>query len=169
MAKTSSKTTTDHEEIRRWAEDREGKPATVAGTESGDEPGILRIDFPHYENQGKLEDISWDDWFKKFDESNLAFLYEDESARGETSYFNKLISRENAEQSSGKKKPAGSANGRSASSREGSTTARSASRRPADNKRSQSSGRGAAGTRSSSNTENQTSARSSSSRAKKAS
>ena len=99
MARSSSKTTTDHEEIRRWAEERGGKPSTVAGT-GGDEPGILRIDFPPYGNEGKLEDICWDDWFQKFEENNLALLYEDKPARGGTSYFNKLISADTAESSS---------------------------------------------------------------------
>ena len=32
-----SNTTTDHETIRRWAEERGGEPATVRGTEDGDE------------------------------------------------------------------------------------------------------------------------------------
>jgi hypothetical protein len=42
-----SKTTTDHEAIRRWVEERDGRPAAVraTGNDNGD-PGILRIDFP---------------------------------------------------------------------------------------------------------------------------
>ena len=53
MAKTktshSSKVTTDHDEVRRWAEARGGKPAIVTRTEGAHgEPGILRIDFPGY-------------------------------------------------------------------------------------------------------------------------
>src|SRR4051794_34732042 len=47
MAESESKTTTDHDEIRRWAEERGGRPATVEGTEGGGEDaGVLRIDFP---------------------------------------------------------------------------------------------------------------------------
>ena len=42
---SSSKTTTDHDEIRRWAEERGGGPATAKGTESGGETGVLRFDF----------------------------------------------------------------------------------------------------------------------------
>src|SRR5437868_7800683 len=101
MARTSSKVTTDHEEIRQWAEKRGGKPAAVAATESGDDPGILRIDFPGYSGAGSLEEISWDDWFRKFDESNLAFLYQESTAGGQASNFNKLISRETAESGNG--------------------------------------------------------------------
>ena len=41
-----SKTTTDHDEIRRWVEERGGRPARVTDTGSDGDPGILRIDFP---------------------------------------------------------------------------------------------------------------------------
>jgi hypothetical protein len=43
---TETKMTTEHEQIRRWVEERGGKPARVRGTGSDDDPGILRIDFP---------------------------------------------------------------------------------------------------------------------------
>ncbi len=66
-----TKTTQDHEEIRRWAEERGGKPSHVKSTESGDDIGILRIDFPGYSGEDSLEEISWDEFFEKFDENNL--------------------------------------------------------------------------------------------------
>jgi hypothetical protein len=90
MASTS-KTTTDHDEIRRWVEEHDGKPATVKGTESGGEPGILRIDFPGGAGEDQLQPIDWDEWFKKFDESGLAFLYQEQKASGEDSTFFKLV------------------------------------------------------------------------------
>src|SRR4051795_9108391 len=90
----NSRTTTDHEEIRRWAEERGGVPSTVIATEQGGEPGILRIDFPGFSGEGTLEEISWDDFFRKFEESNLAFLFEPDSE----SRFNKLVSRQTAQQ-----------------------------------------------------------------------
>jgi hypothetical protein len=40
-----AKTTTDPE-IRAWVEAHGGRPARVRGTGDGDDPGILRIDFP---------------------------------------------------------------------------------------------------------------------------
>src|SRR3954464_10850295 len=93
MADNESKTTTDHEEIRRWAEDRGGKPATVKGTESGGEDaGILRIDFPGGE-EDRLEEISWDDWFEKFDSEKLAFLYQEQVKSGDESRFFKIVTR----------------------------------------------------------------------------
>ncbi len=90
-----SKTTTDHNEIRKWVEDRGGHPATVAGTGDNSDPGLLRIDFPGYSGKGRLEEISWDDFFKKFDEKNLAFLYQDQKKDGEESRFWKLVNQDN--------------------------------------------------------------------------
>lgn len=92
-----SKTTTDHNEIKKWAEARDGHPATVRGTTDGDEAGVLRIDFPGYSGKDRLEEISWDEFFEKFDQKNLAFLYQDKTRDGEESRFFKLVSRETAE------------------------------------------------------------------------
>ena len=97
MASSSSKTTTDHKEIQKWVESRGGKPSTVRRTGNSEEPGVLRIDFPGYTGSDTLEEISWDDFFQKFDENNLAFLYQEETSKGEESHFFKLISRETAE------------------------------------------------------------------------
>ena len=95
-----SRTTTNHDEIRKWAEARGGKPATVKRTGGNDEVGVLRIDFPGYSGAGSLEEISWDEFFAKFDEKNLAFLYQDTTSSGEESRFFKLVSRETAEDKS---------------------------------------------------------------------
>jgi len=71
-------------------ESRGGYPATVSGTEKrGEEAGILRIDYPGYSGEGTLERISWEDFFDKFDEEGLAFLYQDKKG----SRFSKLVSR----------------------------------------------------------------------------
>jgi hypothetical protein len=89
-----SKTTTDHDEIRRWVEARGGRPAAVRETGSDGDPGILRVDFGD-QDEG-LEEISWEEFFRAFDENQLAFLYQDETESGSESRFNKFISRENA-------------------------------------------------------------------------
>lgn len=88
-----SKTTTDHEEIKQWAEERGGKPASVKGTGDDKEAGILRIEFPGHGSDDRLEEISWDEFFDKFEANKLAFLYQDETAGGDTSRFFKLVSR----------------------------------------------------------------------------
>ena len=92
-----AKTTTDHEEIRHWVEERGGWPARVIGTGDDDDAGLLRIDYPGFSGEGKLERISWEEWFEKFDEKDLAFLYQDEG----DSRFSKLVSRQGSEQGEG--------------------------------------------------------------------
>jgi hypothetical protein len=77
---SSALETTDHTKIQKWAEERGGHPAQVKGT-----GGLLRIDFG--EPEESLEQISWEDFFEKFDESNIKFLYD---PRPE-SRFNKFV------------------------------------------------------------------------------
>ena len=89
-----SKTTTNHDEIRKWVEAHDGRPVTVKGTGDKDEPGVLRIDFPGGAGNDRLEEISWDEWFKKFDENKLAFLYQEKKADGSDSTFFKLVNRD---------------------------------------------------------------------------
>jgi hypothetical protein len=91
---SESKTTTDHDEIRRWVEEHDGSPASVRGTENGDGAGVLRIDFPGGAGEDQLEHLSWDEWFEKFDAEELAFLYQERKASGEDSTFFKLVSRD---------------------------------------------------------------------------
>lgn len=86
-------TTTDHALIRKWTEQRNGQPATVQGTGSGNEPGILRIQFPNYGKDENLTQLSWEDFFRKFEEERLAFVYQDTTKDGETSRFSKFVSR----------------------------------------------------------------------------
>jgi len=97
---STSKTTTDHDEIRQWAEERGGKPACVIGTGGGGDTGLLRIDFPGYSGESSLQEISWDEFFEKFDEQGLALLHQDETASGQKSNFNKLVNRDNAKHNS---------------------------------------------------------------------
>ena len=90
---SETKTTTDHDEIRRWVEEHDGRPASVRGTERGDEAGVLRIDFPGGAGTDELEHISWEEWFEKFEAENLAFLYQERKSSGEDSTFFKLVRR----------------------------------------------------------------------------
>jgi hypothetical protein len=96
-ASASSQVTTDHEQIRKWAEERGGQPSCVRGTGGGGDAGLLRIDFPGYGGGKSLQKISWDEFFEKFDEQGLALLYQENTARGQKSNFNKIIARETAE------------------------------------------------------------------------
>ncbi len=88
-----SHVTTDHEEIRRWMESRGGRPASVKGTGGDKDPGILRVNFPGFA-EDSLQDIEWDEFFRKFEENDLAFLYQDQTKGGGTSRFFKFVRRD---------------------------------------------------------------------------
>jgi hypothetical protein len=120
-----SKTTQDHEEIRRWAEARSAVPAEVANTHQKNEPGILRFCFPDAPNRkdSNLREISWEEFFEKFDENNMELVYQEKTAAGEESNFNKLIHPESDEHSRNKKSSGGSkSSGSSSRSKKESTT-----------------------------------------------
>lgn len=91
---SKSMTTTNHDEIRAWAEKRKGVPAMVKGTAKAHGTGILRIDFPGYSGKDTLEKIEWEDFFKKFDDNKLEFLYQEQTATGRNSRFNKFVSKQ---------------------------------------------------------------------------
>ena len=89
-----SKTTTDHDEIRQWAEARNAKPSRVTKTGRDEEDvGIIRLDFPGFSGGDSLEEITWDEFFEAFEDNDLALVYQEHTATGERSNFNKLISR----------------------------------------------------------------------------
>jgi len=84
-----SEVTTDHETIRKWAQRHGGKPAAVARTHRQGDVGIIRIMFPkapRSEHEG-LTEISWDEFFKEFEERKLALVYEEDDL------FSKVVSR----------------------------------------------------------------------------
>lgn len=84
--------TRDHELIRRWATRRHAEPATGEETESGpstmsvnDEGAGVRFNFPAV---GRFRPITWDEWFRNFDEYSLVFIYErDAGARTPSSRY----------------------------------------------------------------------------------
>ena len=91
-----SKINWDHDEIRRWVEQRGGEPACVKGTGGGGDEGVLRIDFPGYSGEESLRHIEWEEWFDKFDGAYLALVYQNKTKGGQRSNFNKLVSRSEA-------------------------------------------------------------------------
>src|SRR3954452_15275638 len=82
--------TTSHEVIRAWAEERNGVPATVPGTEHGDHLGVLSLDFGG--DNAALRQVSWDEWFDTFDARSLNFIYQEERKDGNQSTFFRLES-----------------------------------------------------------------------------
>jgi hypothetical protein len=89
-----SKITTNHEVIRRWVEERGGLPAAMKQevyASAGE--AILRIDFTPAGDAETLEMISWNEFFRKFEEDRLAFLYQETAPNGQLSHQAKFISR----------------------------------------------------------------------------
>jgi hypothetical protein len=93
---SSAKRTTSHETIRKWVEKRGGHPAVVAATENnGRSGGLLRIDYdePGGNDDDRLHRITWNEFFKIFNENDLAFLHDPEG----DSRFSKFVEKESAD------------------------------------------------------------------------
>jgi len=118
----TARATTDHEEIRKWAESRNGRPARVKATGGGEDPGILRIDFPGFSGEDTLEEIEWDEFFEWLDRDNLAILLS--TARGNR--FNKLVSRGSVSGTGSKKRAAKRSSTKKASTKKASPPKRAA-------------------------------------------
>lgn len=94
---STAQRTRDHDVIRKWIEDRKGRPSVVRATAGRGERkrgpksggGVLRIDFG--EPEDALEEIGWDEFFEIFDENDLEFLHQDKTAEGKPSRFNKFV------------------------------------------------------------------------------
>ena len=82
---TDTVTLTDHEAIRDWAAARMGAPVVVDTSPESGTQAMLRIVFDQaaYQDQdraeraanaGGFEFVEWDDWFKLFDEAQLAIV-----------------------------------------------------------------------------------------------
>jgi hypothetical protein len=93
---TESKLTTDHDEIRRWTEDRGGYPALVRKVLH--KGRALRLIFPGYSTGEPLEAIPWDVFFEKFDEHQLALRYQEATLGGGQSHFHNLVNRVTGEE-----------------------------------------------------------------------
>ena len=92
---SSAKTTTNHEEIRKWVEKRGGHPAVVSATENNDRAGgLLRIDYdePGGNNDDRLHRITWNEFFDIFDKNGIAFLYDPDG----DSRFSKFVQKASA-------------------------------------------------------------------------
>jgi hypothetical protein len=96
-------TLTDHEAIRDWAAARMGIPAIVdASAESGTQPILLIVfDQQAYEdtdrperpqNAGGYDLVEWDEWFKIFDDEQLALVVA-KDVPGRRESFHEIIRR----------------------------------------------------------------------------
>jgi hypothetical protein len=84
--------TTDHDFIRDWTAGHSGMPAMyrrIGQIGQGD----LVINFPGDGSDEPLVDISWADFFQRFEDQNLAFVYQESDTGAENERFYGLIDR----------------------------------------------------------------------------
>lgn len=94
-----SNITTDHDEIRRWAEERGGAPVIVRDSAAANADGFLNLEFPGYDRGETAQRVSWDEFFRTFEDRNLAFQYQQERPTGAETFMFKLIDRDDASRS----------------------------------------------------------------------
>lgn len=95
-------TLTDRDEIRDWAAARAGSPAIVSESPViGEDDPVLMIVFGQHayqdvdegaDRQGGFELVEWDEWFKLFEERNLALVVSEEIP-GVRDQFHEIIAR----------------------------------------------------------------------------
>jgi hypothetical protein len=86
--------TVDHSEIRRWAERYGGRPEILDDPTSKRDRVGIRIDFPGPKDDADIAEssharvISWDEFFRLFEELKLLFVYreDDDSSDKSSSY-----------------------------------------------------------------------------------
>lgn len=93
MIPHESKTTDNHNTIKKWVEDRYGEPALVDGiVDKGKAGEMLRINF-HDRSTESLNVISWELFFEIFEDNNLELLYQEETTDGDESKFYKFVNK----------------------------------------------------------------------------
>lgn len=83
MEQSTHTITRDHDEIRTWVENNNGTPVIIFREKNSDEE-LLAIKFSDEE---KGENISWQEFFERFDDASLALRYNvSEEEKGIFSY-----------------------------------------------------------------------------------
>jgi hypothetical protein len=103
---TKTITLTDHDAIRDWAAGRAGAPAVVDISPAAGSQPMLRIVFGQHAyqdqdrperpvNAGGYDLIEWDEWFRLFEERELALVVSEEIP-GVRDEFHELVRRSSA-------------------------------------------------------------------------
>lgn len=86
--------TINHNEIKNWAEERKGTPASLKEPSAEASNLILRILFDHEKNVDQVKNISWEQFFKLFEQHQLAFVYKHENFGGKNSNAHRFVFRD---------------------------------------------------------------------------
>jgi len=100
----SAKVTTDHNVILRWAQDRGGRPAAVTPRTGHNHTPSVYIDFPGHPahaaiakawsaSGASIAPLTWDEFFERFEQDGLAFLYQERTSTGMPSRLFRIVSR----------------------------------------------------------------------------
>jgi hypothetical protein len=71
------KVTVDKATMKQWIEAHQGWPALVKSSNRAGAGRMLRIGFPDVEEREQLMKITWEEFFRIFEQENLAFLYQE--------------------------------------------------------------------------------------------
>lgn len=89
-----SKITSNRDKIKSWVEKRGGKPAILCEEQPLTENhGVLRILFPGDDIKENVKVVTWDQFFERFDQSHLGFMYDEEQSENLHNSFFKFVSR----------------------------------------------------------------------------
>jgi len=85
-----SSKTTDHRQIKSWADTRGGIPTRIKKTSKANRDGYLHIYFPEAnEDNTCFQPITWQTFFDIFKSAQLEFVYQD----GMDSTFHEFVDR----------------------------------------------------------------------------
>ena len=94
-----TKTTTNHDEIRRWAHDRGGRPSRIHNTFGSTlDSCVLQIDFLHDKYDDDVQEITWEEFFDLFDREHMVLVYQTETEGGNLSRFGRIVRQESVPQ-----------------------------------------------------------------------
>jgi hypothetical protein len=80
-----TETTTEHDTIREWVEER-GSTAAQVTEPAGDDPGSLAI-IPEGQMDDSVREVSWEEFFEIFEDEELAFVHQTEKDDPEEQWF----------------------------------------------------------------------------------
>jgi hypothetical protein len=89
--------TIDHNEIKSWTEERKGAPASLKEPSEEASNLILRILFNGDKNVNQAKEISWEQFFKLFEQHQLALVYKHENFGGKLSNSHRFVFRDEIE------------------------------------------------------------------------
>lgn len=80
MAERTTHYTSNHTEIRSWAKRHGARPGIARDTIASRDLDQLTLVLPGERGEENVEFIDWDEFFRRFDEEEMVFVYEERKA-----------------------------------------------------------------------------------------